>query len=281
MHISSSRSIQKGLVYVIILIAILVTIVPVLEAVRLSLLEHKEVFSLPPKIPLNPNLENYVLLFSRYKAVYFFKNSIIIASIVTVISLLAGSIASYSLSRYYSGKTAGSVFFTAVGYLLFIPPVVTLLAYFEIMSSLKLIDSIFALIIPYCGFNVPLAVWFLKGFFDQFPRDIEDSALVDGCSRVGVFFRIVLPLVMPGIIAVGILIFIMSWNEFLLASFLTRSYNSQTVPILIASFRSIAYGVEYEKIAAAIVLSIMPALAFSFFIRKYLVRGLTAGAVRG
>jgi ABC-type glycerol-3-phosphate transport system permease component len=161
-----------------------------------------------------------------------------------------------------------------------LPGLIVAMPLFLIFRGLGLVDSLVGLIIAYTAFNLPFNIWLLQGFFADVPREIEDAAVADGCSPFDVFWRIMLPIITPGLVASAIFCFLLAWNEFGFALILTYTLKSQTLPIAIAGFTS-DRGTLFGAMAAAGTVAILPVLAFALFLQRYLVQGLTAGSVKG
>jgi multiple sugar transport system permease protein len=160
------------------------------------------------------------------------------------------------------------------------PPIVTIIPLFLMMRDLQLLNTITALIIVYTGFNLPYAVWMMRGFFQELPVELEEAAMVDGDSRLGALWRVVLPLVRPGLAATAIFCLIISWNEFLFALILTQTDASITLPVGIAG-RVTQYEIQWGAMSAAGVVAMLPILVFALIVQRHLVRGLSLGAVKG
>jgi len=158
------------------------------------------------------------------------------------------------------------------------PPIAAIIPFFLLYKQLGLIDTRIGLIIAYTGFNLPFAVWIMRGFFDEVPRELDEAALIDGCSPIKVFVRVVLPLAAPGLVATAIFAMIFSWNEFMFALILSRS-RSQTMPVGVMGFIT-HRGVIWGEIMAAASVIMLPMIVFTFIAQKYLIRGLTFGAVK-
>ena len=160
------------------------------------------------------------------------------------------------------------------------PAIVTAVPLFLIMRDLRLVNTRLSLIIIYTTFNLPFVVWMMRGFFAEVPRDLEEAAMVDGDSRLGALWRVVLPLVTPGLAATAVFCLIVSWNEFLFALVLTQTDDAMTLPVGIAG-RVTQYGIKWGVMSAAAVVAMVPILAFAMSVQRYLVRGLSLGAVKG
>jgi multiple sugar transport system permease protein len=204
------------------------------------------------------------------------KNSLIIVCTSTVLAIVLGSVAAYSLSRF---RTGGEHVASWILSIKFLPAVVFAIPLLNAFTRVHLVDTYKGLILLYTTFNVPFVVWMMKGFFDEVPAEIEDSARVDGCSWFGTFWRIALPLAMPGFIATLLLTFIFGWDEFLFALIFTNQEH-YTIPVQLSSYFSEAVGLEWGPQAALSVLGIAPIILFSFLIQRFLVRGMTFGAVK-
>ncbi|HYJ46382.1 MAG TPA: carbohydrate ABC transporter permease, partial [Pyrinomonadaceae bacterium] len=160
------------------------------------------------------------------------------------------------------------------------PPIVTAVPLFLMMSDLRLLDTLTALIIVYTAFNLPFVVWMMRGFFNEVPRELEEAARVDGDTRLGALRRVVLPLVAPGLAATAIFCLIISWNEFLFALTLTQTDAAMTLPVGIAG-RVTQYEIKWGVMSAAGVVAMVPILVFALSVQRHLVRGLSLGAVKG
>jgi multiple sugar transport system permease protein len=227
-----------------------------------------------------PTLSNYTeVLFSRRSD--FASNivsSLLVASISTMLVLVVGTLAAYSLHRF-AWAPAISRAFLAWTIVFHAIPVITLLGpWYLAFRQLGLYDTRFALVLTHVTINLPMTVWLMMAFFKDIPYELEEAALVDGCRRVEVFRRISLPLAIPGLIASGILAFIFSWNEFAIALSLT-SRDTATVPVAIARFAQ-QYEIQHSQMAAASVIATLPAILLMFFGQRFVVRGLTLGAVK-
>jgi multiple sugar transport system permease protein len=229
-------------------------------------------------LPQHVTFDNYVAIWNRSGFTTLITNSAIVTAITLVICMTLGSLAAYSLSRYhFRGRSVIMLFYLVIR---MFPVVLLIIPLFIIMRDLKLLDSRFGLALAYSTFLLPLCVWMMKGFFDAIPVDLEDSARIDGCTRLGALFRIALPLARSGLIATAVFIGIGSWNEFLFALMLTTSQGSRTWPVglqlMIGEFQ-LAWG----TFSAGGIISIIPIVIFFAFVQRSLVRGITAGAMKG
>lgn len=208
----------------------------------------------------------------------YLTNSIIVGLSSSAIAILLGSFLAYGIVRF---RVGGKNLYTWLLSLRMIPPVVVAIPFFTVFSFFRMINTDQALIIAYLLINIPFATLLLIGFFNDIPAELSDSALVDGCSNIGAFLRIILPLAAPGLVAVFIICFLTCWNELLIANALTSSARAQTFPVYTTMFSQVERGTTWGPAAAGGAIGMIPMLAFSFYIQKYLARGLTMGAVKG
>jgi len=160
------------------------------------------------------------------------------------------------------------------------PAVSVIIPFFLIMRTLGLFDTYLALIIVYVVFNLPLTIWMMRSYFNEIPKDLDEAAMVDGCSRLGAFLRVALPLSAPGLAATAILSFILTWNEFFLAMLLTGR-EAKTLPVMVTGFIQQTRGIVWGEMSAASTIILIPVIVFTLIVQKHLVRGLTFGAVKG
>lgn len=227
-----------------------------------------------------PTLDNYVdVLFSRRSSfVQNVTNSLIVAGLSTAIVLVIGTLAAYSLSRM---KWASWISKAFLGWLLIFHmiPILTLVgSWYLVFRQIGLYGSLTALVATHVTINLPMTVWLMMAFFKDIPKELEEAAMVDGCRRSEAFRRIILPLVVPGLIASGILAFVFSWNEFSIAISLT-SRATVTVPVGIAKFAQ-EYETQHGQMAAASIIATIPAIILMLFGQKFVVQGLTMGSVK-
>ena len=225
------------------------------------------------------SLENFGDVFTRGDFLFFFQNSIIISSSAVVITLVVCVPMAYGLSKI-SGRTRSVVSFGVLA-MRFIPYVVFALPLFLIYVNLGLAGSRAGLLLAHLAIHIPFATWMLIGYFESVPEELEQAGIIDGCTPWNLFWDVTLPVVRPGVIALAILVFVISWNEYLFALFLAGS-NAQPLTVGITRFLGGAEaGVEYGVIAAYSVLIIAPVIVFALAANRYIVSGMTAGAVKG
>lgn len=265
-------------------VAMAIICLPGLWIVLSSLRPTVEIMAKPPVwIPQQLSFDAYVAMFSGVgqggiPVIDYFRNSIIIAVTSTVIALAIGMAGGYAFARYrFRGKSA-----TFLGFMLTrtVPGIALSLPLFFVYARLGIIDTHFGLILAYVALNVPFTIWLIDGFFRQVPRDLAEAAQIDGCTRWQAFWQVEFPLARPGIASAGIFAFLTSWNEFALASQLTRSVNSKTLPVGLLDYTS-EFTIDWRGMCALAVVMIVPALLLTFAVQKHLVSGLTSGAVKG
>jgi trehalose/maltose transport system permease protein len=256
---------------------------PFYWAVRSAFMPENELFATPIKYwPSNPTLQN----FRDALSTDFFRkallNSTIVAGSVTVISLLIGSLAAYALGRFrFRGKSA--VMYLMLSMTIF-PQIAILGALYTMISDFHLYDKLGALILTYLIFTLPFTVWVLTSFMRALPGDLEEAAYVDGATPLQVFWKVLLPLIAPGLVTTGLLAFIAAWNEYLYAVSFIQSPGHYTVPIAITSFvgkSGNAFQVPWGQIMAATVIVTLPLIAATLILQRRILAGLTAGAVKG
>jgi len=227
----------------------------------------------PPEFIFTPTLENYQAEFQQHNFLRYLMNSLIIAGLATGISLLLGLPAAYSIAKYRQGKIGIMILLARMT-----PFVSYLLPWYIIFRYLKLIDTYTALTLTHLIITLPMVAWLMVAFFESVPADLEDAAMIDGCSRLQSFVIIVLPLVRNGIATSAIMAFIFSWNQFLFSLILSGP-RTKTVPVAVYNF--ISYGkIDWAGIGAAATLIVLPVSIFAFFVRRTIVQGLTMGALK-
>jgi len=227
----------------------------------------------PPEFLFTPTLENFKAVFQQHNFLRYLMNSLIIATLATGLSLVLGLPAAYSIAKYRQGKIGIIILLARMT-----PFVSYLLPWYIIFRYLKLIDTYTALTLTHLIITLPMVAWLMVAFFESVPAELEDAAMIDGCSRLKSFLIIVLPLVRNGIATSAIMCFIFSWNQFLFSLILSGP-QTKTVPVAVYNF--ISYGkIDWAGIGAAATLIVLPVSVFAFFVRKTIVQGLTMGALK-
>lgn len=250
---------------------------PLLWMVTTSFKQRADIFKLPPEWIFEPTLENYIWVLTRSVIPRCFINTIVIGFGSVSLASLIGIPAAYALARFkLKGKEnfAFTILTARMG-----PAIGFMIPFFLMWKNLGMLDNHIALIVTYLTFNVPLAIWMMRGFFEAVPEAIEEAAMVDGCTRFQAFLRITLPTARTGIIATFILCLIFTWTEFPFALVLTYS-SSVTLPVAITQFIT-HQGIQWGQMMAAALLISLPILIFAIIVHKYIVKGLTFGMIKG
>lgn len=278
-RISSSMHTRKKvadfLTYLILIIFSSGVILPVLWIFRTSLATKGIIFKIPPEWIFRPIIDNYAWLFTRLNFLLYMRNSLIVALTSTFLAVPVAFIAAYAFSRF---NTGGKLLqFGTLGSQM-LPPIVLVLPIFVIFRDWGLQNNLWSLILVYLSFNVPFLIWLLMGFLEGIPLELEEAARIDGASRMTVIFRIVFPLASPGIMASFVLGFILCWNEFLFGLILVAQ-EASTIPVKLAALQT-EIGTLWGPLSAGVCLGILPMIVLSLTVQKYLVRGLTFGAIK-
>jgi len=225
-------------------------------------------------------IKNYIdiLKIENLHFIDYLKNSLIISGLTAMISALIGALAAYAISRF---KFHGKMIIVLSVLALSMFPQICIVGYlYKLMSNFGWINSYKALIFPYIAYSLPLSLWILMSYFSQIPNEIDEATLVDGASRLQTLGIIILPLILPGLFSVILLLFMFSFNEFLFALMLTTDYTARTVPVGIALFQGLHGEIPWGYIMAASVVSTIPIILIALFSQRYIVQGLTKGAVK-
>jgi len=272
--------------YTIIVLILTASLFPIAWMIITSFKPADDIMVYPPRFVFKPTLDNYIYALQKANFASFIENTLYVALVSTLIVIVLSSLASYSFARYNPG--GGNILFFILTTKMF-PAIAVVLPYFIIFQTIGDtavgktlgigLDRRGALIISYTMFNLPFAIWLMVSFFQDIPRELEDSARLDGYNRLQVLWRVVLPLAAPGIAVTAIFCLIFSWNEFLFAYILTRDA-ARTITVGVESFFTLR-GILWGPVSAAATISVVPMLVFVLILQRYMVRGLTFGAVRG
>jgi len=253
---------------------------PILWMIRISLSTRQNLFTMPPQLFLDEiNLNGYVSMLSRLNFLRFYLNSVIVAFGTVAISLICGTLAAYSFSRFkYRGRR--TLMLITLSSQMF-PWALLSISLYMLYIRTSLLDTYLGLMLAHSTFALPLTIWIIKGYFDTLPRELEESAYIDGSSRLNTMLRIALPLTAPGLTAAGIYIFLFSWNDFLFGLTLTTNESRRILaPGIVMEFIGEFELLWIDMMAASVVIAI-PVVALFLSLQSYFVKGLTAGAVKG
>jgi multiple sugar transport system permease protein len=259
-----------------LLIVLIVCVFPFYWMVAASLKSQPAILSSTPQFFFEPTLQNYVDAFGKFDILKSLKNSLFVALVTVVLSLVLGTPAAYAIARFeFKGKR--DIWFWFISNRM-LSPIVVALPFFLIARNLRLLDSPWALILIYLTFNVPIVVWICADQFRNIPKELDEAATLEGYNSFAIFWRVGLPLAVPAIAVSAIFSFIFSWNELLYALILTRS-DAKTAPVVATSFMS-GYELPWGQIMATGTVVALPVIVFSMIVSRQLVRGLTAGAIK-
>ncbi|MER8474306.1 carbohydrate ABC transporter permease [Mesorhizobium sp. M1163] len=250
----------------------------------LAVLSTKKRIEILAQVPPTLNL-NWTQIVKNYNEVLFSQgmlaftlNSIIVVGIATAAAMLIGTPAAYAFSRLRFKRSEQLA--STILSMRFMPPIAVAIPLFLMVKTAGLQDSYPGLILPYIAFSLPLVVWIMIGFFDEIPSEIDEAAMIDGCTRVGVLWHVMLPIVRPGLVTAALFGALFIWNEFLVALYVIDSRAFQTISLGAATLVSAQRPIDWNIAATVGVVTVIPILLFSLFVQRYIVRGLTAGAVK-
>ena len=269
-----SRIVLNILYYGTIIVCVFFFLLPLLWMLLNALKTPVQIIELPPKLIFSPTLENFRNVFNQQNFLRYIVNSLVIATGSTAFGLIIGLPAAFSIAHYKQKKLAVFILISRM-----VPGITFLLPLFIMFRHLRLVDTYTSLILTHLLVGLPFIVWVMVPFFESIPKDLLDAARVDGYSIFGTFIRIILPISLPGIVTSGILSFIFSWNNFMFSVVLAAN-KTKTVPVAIYNFISYA-SVDWGGLMAAAVIITLPVLIITLITQKYVIRGLTAGAVKG
>lgn len=258
--------------------AAIIIMIPLVWMINAAVRPIKEILVYPPMlIPRQITFEYFDRLIHNEQYQRYFINSIILSLSTLVVSIGLGLPAAYSFSRF---RIRGSrIMLLSIMALLMLPPVTLIIPYFRLAKTLRFYDTLFGLIIVDIAFILPLVIWLLKGYVDSIPVELEEAALIDGCSRLQALRKILMPLMVPAIIGVGTFAFIAAWNEYLLAVVLTDTPSSQVITVGLSLFFG-QFVRDWNSIMALSTLSSLPLMIIFIFFQRWVVQGMTSGAVK-
>lgn len=260
-------------------LAALVFLFPVFWMILTSLKMPRDIFTTPPTLFFTPTLDTYFEYLQRADIPARMLNTIIISFGSAILSIIAGGMAGYALARLKirGAGFLGTVILLSRG----VPPIALAVPMFLVARKLGLTDKHITLILAYCTFLIPYVMWLMRGFFMALPRELEESAMIDGCSRFGAFMKIIVPISLPGILSTLIFSVILAWEELLFALVLTNR-NASTIPVAIAGIAGdTVNGANWGALTAVGTLMVIPVVIFALLVQKWLVQGLADGATKG
>ncbi|MFC4321357.1 carbohydrate ABC transporter permease [Litchfieldia salsa] len=269
--------ISKNIVFLGLLAYAVIILYPLFWMFISSFKSYQEIYSNVWALPTDWKFENYTQAWSKGISSYFF-NSVYVTSLTIILTVLIGSMAAFVLSRYKNRWIDAGLLFTIGG--LMMNPQVALIPLFEILTITNLIDTHWALILTYVAYRLPLTIILIRAFFLSVPKELSESALMDGCSEFGIYWRIYLPISLPIVFTSVILTAYFAWNEFLFATVFINSSELKTIPSGLMVFRD-ALRTDWGVLLSGMVIASVPMIILLIFLQKYLVRGLAEGSVKG
>jgi multiple sugar transport system permease protein len=261
------------------ILACVIFLFPVFWMVLSSFKDQRDIFTMPPKLFFSPTVANYVEYMQRADVWRRLVNTVIVATGAGVVSIIAGAMAGYALARIplRGATTIGVLILLSRG----VPPIALAVPMFLVARSLGVTDQHITLILAYCTFLIPYVMWLMRGFFLALPRELEEAAMIDGCSRFGAFVKIIVPISMPGLLSTLIFSMILAWEELLFALVLTNRYAS-TIPVAIAGIAGdTVNGANWGALTAVGTITVIPVVIFALLVQKWLIQGLADGATKG
>lgn len=271
--------------YLVVGVLVVVFLFPIVWMIATSFKPPEDILARPPVILFQPTFENYRFAFGEANFGRFIINTLIVATGSTIIVVVVGALAAYSFARFNPGKGTLMFFILTARMMPGIAVIIPFFVIFRDLGRTSIGNALFlgldqpgALIVAHTVFSLPFAIWLMHSFFQDVPRSLEEAAMVDGATRFGTFLRIALPLAAPGLAVTAIFTFFFSWNEFLFANVLTRDA-AKTITVGVSGFQT-QQGILWGPMAAAATVAVVPTLIFVLVLQRYIVRGLTMGAVK-
>jgi multiple sugar transport system permease protein len=277
---SFRRTVKNPTLYMYFVVAVfsLILIFPIIWTFITSLKSLETIFGNPLSPKPSYFLHNYIRVFGDRPFLLYARNSLLVTIPTVAIVITLSSLAAYCFSRFrFRGR---KLFFVLVIATRLFPPISLLVPWYMLGDTFNLLDTHLILILTGVYLDLPIAIWLLTGFFDDLPRDFDEAGLIDGCSRITVFYYILVPCIAPAIAAVSIMVFLFSWNEYLLPAITTFTSAARTLPVGVVEFVADAF-VEWNLLCAGAIITSLPALLFVILFQQYIVRGLIAGGVKG
>jgi multiple sugar transport system permease protein len=270
--------VKKVLLHLFVVLFMLLLAFPMVFLLFNSLKTEQGIVASPIGLPSEATLANYREVFTESSFLTNFKNSSIVAMATVFLSIIVSTPAGYALSRFkFRGRTLFSMWLLATQSF---PGIIMVLGLFAVLKTYSLLNTLPGLVIMYTSFSMPFSIWLLKGYFDKIPVALEEAARIDGCTRAESLVKIVLPLSVPGLLAVGTFSLLLSWNEFFFALVIMRDNAHYTLPVFLARFMGSGGVVRWGPLSAAALMACIPVLILFMLGQKYLVSGLTGGAIK-
>ena len=274
-----TEAVKTVLTYVFLTVMVVISVFPIVWMLDSSVKGSSEIYSSPPTFTIHEvTMENYVRVLFDSGIPRAFLNSVIVSVTATLTTLTLGCLAGYGFSRYrFKGR---KMLYVGLLYGQMMPAVVLIIPVYLVFSKIGLIDSYFSLILPDVAITVPLATLMLKSFFDGVPVELEDAARIDGASKLGILWKIIIPIAKPGLVSVAIYTFLSTWEEFIFALNLTNSSSIRTLPIAINMFKG-EFIIDWGAIMSSGAVISLPVILLFVLCNKAFVKGLSEGGVKG
>lgn len=273
-----NKRLGQALVYATVIAVVVVMLLPIVWLGITSIRPLIEISSVRLNLlPRNPTLINYVTVFERYDMATYLRTTSLISLAVVATNLVLGVPAAYAMARY--SFFGDKVMYGGIIFFRMIPPIAAIVPLFMLFEQVHLLGSYLGLIVAHTAFKLPVTIWLLRNFFLDVPRELDDSARVDGGSTLRVLLQIALPLIQPGLAATAVLAFLWTWNDLLVTLVLSTNTRSEMLPLGLTKF-VLEYGVDWGSMTAAGMIMFIPTLLFVFVAQRYLIKGLTAGGVK-
>jgi ABC-type glycerol-3-phosphate transport system permease component len=270
---------EKGLIYSVIAVYLFITLAPLVWVLSTSFKPNQEAISFPPKfLPDKPTWENYIFVLTDPKLSLSLLNSLLVSVGSTVLSVTVSALAGFAFARYdFKGK---NLIMSIILGLFMTPVVINIIPLYIMLANIGLLNSLGALVMTFQILIIPLNIFLLKNYFESLPRELEEAALIDGCSRLGSLVRITIPLSLPGFLIAAILSFRFSWNEFVLPVVLSNKPESMIFQVALYQFISL-YRIDWGYLTAGINIALIPVVILMLIFQKRMIKGLTLGALKG
>ena len=271
--------IEKTLIYFVIATYLFITLAPLLWVLSTSFKPNQEAISFPPKfLPDSPTFDNYLFVLTDPKLVTSLINSLAVSLGSTGLSVVVSALGGYAFARFdFKGK---NLLISIILGLFMIPVVINIIPLYILLANIGLLNSLLALVLTFQILILPLNIFLLKNYFETIPKELEEAALIDGCSKMRAFWHIIVPISMPGFLIAAILSFRFSWNEFVLPIVLSNRPDVMVFQVALYQFISL-YRIDWGYLTAGINIALIPVVVLMLFFQKRMIRGLTLGAVRG
>ena len=277
--VTKKSPLRRAALYGAIIILLILFIFPIYWMFIASLKENDVLMRTPPQLyPTFSTFQNYLTMFTNAKYLNYIKNSLIVACGTVLVDLVLATFAGYALSRYqFPGR---KTIMTSILSAQVFPVVVIIISIYGFFTKLHLMNTYIGLILADVAMSLPLSVWMLKSFCDGVPRSLDEAAKIDGCSRFMTMVRVAVPLMKPGMLAVGIYSFLMSWDDYLISLIIMSKTSMKTLPVGIAETFLGEFGFDYAGMMTISVIASLPVLLLFLIFQKYMVAGLTGGAIK-